>query len=99
MDIGEVIICLSGRGMKNIDCFIKVYDGVVFNINIKEIKKDFGVGNFGFGILFIIDDEEYEDLDEVMVRYIELIVFNVKYMFKYCKFMRGSAEDIDNVLK
>jgi transcription elongation factor SPT6 len=98
-DIGEVIIRPSGRGTKNIDCSIKVYDGVVSNINIKETKKDSGVGNLGLGTPLIIDDEEYEDLDEVMARHIEPIVSNVKHMLKHRKFMRGSAEDIDNALK
>ena len=98
-DIGEVIIRPSTRGTSNVSCTMKVYDGVFAHFNIKETKKGSGVANLGLGTPLIIDDEEFEDLDEVMARHVEPIVSNVKHMLKHRKFMRGSKDDIDGALR
>ena len=98
-DIGEVIIRPSTRGTSNVSCTMKVYDGVFAHFNIKETKKGSGVANLGLGTPLVIDDEEFEDLDEVMARHVEPIVSNVKHMLKHRKFMRGSKEEIDGALR
>lgn len=97
-DIGDVIIRPSGKTTKNICATFKTYDGVCAHVIIKETKKS-GVANLGLGTPLIIDEEEYEDLDEVMARHIEPIVSHVKHMLKHRKFMRGDKHEIDAALQ
>jgi transcription elongation factor SPT6 len=97
-EIGDFIIRPSGKGTKNLSCTMKVYDEVCRHIDIKETKTG-SVNNLALGTPLIIDGEEYEDLDEVVARYIEPMISHIKHMLRHRKFMRGRKDEIDAALQ
>lgn len=67
VDIGEVIIRPSSQGNDHLTVTWKVYDTVLQHIDVLEEKKP---NVFSLGKRLIIQGEDFEDLDEILARYV-----------------------------
>ncbi|KAJ7545245.1 hypothetical protein O6H91_09G112200 [Diphasiastrum complanatum] len=100
-DVGEVLIRPSSKGPSHLAMMLKFYDGLYAHVNITESGKD-GKDATNFlrlGKTLTIQDESFEDLDEVMARYVEPLVGRWRDMLRYRKFKPGRKEDIDELLR
>ncbi|PIN00254.1 Transcription elongation factor SPT6 [Handroanthus impetiginosus] len=100
-DPGESVIRPSSCGPQRLKLTLKVYDGVYAHRDIEEIGKE---GKDITGLLQIgkklkIKDEIFEDLDEVMDRYVDPLVAHLKAMLNYRKFRRGNKTEVDELLR
>jgi transcription elongation factor SPT6 len=79
-EIGEFLIRPSGKGLMNLSLTMKFFHDVFFHVEIKEGGKDgkASANNLKLGKPLVIDDQEYEDLDEVVARFVDPVVTNVK---------------------
>lgn len=100
-DVGEIIIRPSSKGPTNLSITLKFYDGVYTHIDVLEggkDSKDF-TSFLSLGKTLQIGDDTFEDLDEVIARYVDPLVSNLKEMLRYRKFRRGKKEEIDSLLR
>ncbi|KAL2645408.1 hypothetical protein R1flu_012995 [Riccia fluitans] len=101
-DVGEVIIRPSSKGPSHLSMTLKFYDGVYVNsIDIVEGGKDSRdmTSFLRLGKTLTIGDETFEDLDEVIARYVEPLVGHVKSVLRYRKFKRGSKAEVDDCVR
>ncbi|KAL7097578.1 hypothetical protein ACP275_10G153200 [Erythranthe tilingii] len=100
-DPGESIIRPSSRGLSDLTLTLKIYDGVYANIDIVEGGKEHKniTSLFRIGKTLKIGEDTFEDLDEVMDRYVYPLVANLKAMLNYRKFRSGSKTEVDALLK
>eukprot|EP00268_Persea_americana_P027117 TRINITY_DN265_c0_g1_i1.p1 TRINITY_DN265_c0_g1~~TRINITY_DN265_c0_g1_i1.p1 ORF type:complete len:1608 (-),score=448.42 TRINITY_DN265_c0_g1_i1:517-5340(-) len=100
-DIGESIIRPSSRGPSHLTLTLKVYDGVYAHKDIKEGDKDNKdiTSLLRLGKTLTIDEDTFEDLDEVMDRYVDPLVTNLKAMLGYRKFRKGTKAEVDDLLR
>ncbi|KAM0954059.1 putative tex-like protein, HTH domain superfamily [Dioscorea sansibarensis] len=100
-DAGESIIRPSSKGPSFLTLTLKIYDGVYAHKDIVESGKDHKdiTSLLRLGKTLTIDKETFEDLDEVMDRYVDPLVGHLKNMLGYRKFRRGSKADLDELLK
>ncbi|KAM7476827.1 hypothetical protein LguiB_024070 [Lonicera macranthoides] len=100
-DVGRSVIHPSSRGPYYLTLSLKVYDGVYAHKDITEGGKDHtGVTSLlRIGKTLKIGDESFEDLDEVMDRYVEPLANHLKKMLKYRKFRRGTRAEVDELLR
>ncbi|CAK7339903.1 unnamed protein product [Dovyalis caffra] len=82
-DPGESIIRPSSRGPSYLTLTLKVYDGVYAH---KDITLKIG-------------EDTFEDLDEVMDRYVDPLVGYLKAMLGYRKFRSGTKAEVDELLR
>eukprot|EP00250_Pteridium_aquilinum_P021264 c25074_g1_i1 orf=411-5594(-) len=100
-DVGEIIIRPSSKGPTHLSITLKFYDGVYTHIDIVEggkDSKDF-TSFLSLGKSLKIGEDVFEDLDEVIARYVDPLVGNLKEMLRYRKFRRGRKEEVDSLLK
>eukprot|EP01018_Ginkgo_biloba_P029203 Gb_29261 [translate_table: standard] len=100
-DAGESIIRPSSRGPSYLTLTLKVYDGVYAHKDIVEGGKDHRdfTSFLRLGKTLSIGEDTFEDLDEVIDRYVDPLVSNLKAMLAYRKFRRGSKGEVDDVLR
>ncbi|BBN03708.1 transcription elongation factor SPT6 [Marchantia polymorpha subsp. ruderalis] len=100
-DVGEVIIRPSSKGPSHLSMTLKFYDGVYVNIDIVEGGKDSRdmTSFLRIGKTLTIGDDTFEDLDEVIARYVDPLVGHVKNVLRYRKFKRGSKAEVDDCLR
>eukprot|EP00252_Welwitschia_mirabilis_P017917 TRINITY_DN3996_c1_g1_i1.p1 TRINITY_DN3996_c1_g1~~TRINITY_DN3996_c1_g1_i1.p1 ORF type:complete len:1701 (+),score=496.98 TRINITY_DN3996_c1_g1_i1:372-5474(+) len=100
-DVGESVIRPSPKGPTQLILTIKIYDGVYAHKDIKEEGKDKRdlPGMLRLGKILKIDDDTFEDLDEVIDRYLDPLIVNLKLILSYRKFRRGTKEEVDEVLR
>ena len=67
MEQGDVIFRPSSKGEDRLTVTWKVAENVYQHIDIKEQGK---INSFSLGSSLFIGNEEYEDLDEIMARFI-----------------------------
>lgn len=67
MDIGDAIIRPSSKGSNHLTISWKINTNCYQHIDILEDKK---INEFSIGKRLIIDGEDFEDLDEILARYI-----------------------------
>ena len=67
MEQGDVIFRPSSKGEDHLTVTWKVSDGIYQHIDVKEKGK---INAFSLGSSLWIGGEEYEDLDEIMARFI-----------------------------
>jgi len=67
MDQGDVIVRPSSKGNDHLTVTWKVADDVYQHVDIREEGKE---NAFSLGQSLLIGDEEFEDLDEIVARYI-----------------------------
>jgi len=82
MDQGEVIVRPSSKGTNHLTVTWKVGDGVCQHVDVREEGKE---NAFSLGQSLWIGDEEFEDLDEIVARYINPMAGHARdvYAFRY----------------
>lgn len=83
MEQGHAIIRPSSAGQNYLTVSWKVADGINQHINIREEGKD---NAFSLGHQLYIEDESYEDLDEIIARYVQPMASYARELlnYKYC---------------
>lgn len=67
MDIGEAIIRPSSKGNNHLTVTWKISRGCYQHVDVIEERK---MNEFSIGKRLIIDGEDFEDLDEILARYV-----------------------------
>ncbi|KAM5550549.1 transcription elongation factor SPT6 [Rosa sericea] len=100
-DPGESIIRPSSRGPSYLTLTLKVYDGVYAHKDVVEGGKEHKdiTSLLRIGKTLKIGEDTFEDLDEVMDRYVDPLVSHLKAMLNYRKFRRGTKAEVDELLK
>ncbi|XP_044467920.1 transcription elongation factor SPT6 homolog [Mangifera indica] len=100
-DPGESIIRPSSRGPSYLTLTLKVYDGVYAHKDIVEGGKEHKdiTSLLRIGKTLKIGEDTFEDLDEVMDRYVDPLVAHLKVMLSYRKFRRGTKAEVDELLR
>ncbi|XP_038670173.1 transcription elongation factor SPT6 [Scyliorhinus canicula] len=68
MDQGDVIIRPSSKGANHLTVTWKVTDGIYQHIDVREEGKE---NAFSLGQSLLINNEEFEDLDEITARFVQ----------------------------
>lgn len=92
MDQGEVIIRPSSKGADHLTITWKVGDKIYQHIDIKEEGK---VNAFSLGSSLWINNEEFEDLDEIIARHVTPMAAHARDLlyFRYYKDTEGGHKD------
>ncbi|KAF4388005.1 hypothetical protein G4B88_017038, partial [Cannabis sativa] len=100
-DPGESVIRPSSRGPSFLTLTLKVYDGVYAHKDIVEGGKEHKdiTSLLRIGKTLKIGEDNFEDLDEVMDRYVDPLVGHLKTMLSYRKFKKGAKAEVDELLK
>ncbi|XP_011070064.1 transcription elongation factor SPT6 homolog [Sesamum indicum] len=100
-DPGESVIRPSSRGPSFLTLTLKVYDGVFAHKDIVEGGKEHKdiTSLLRIGKTLKIGEDTFEDLDEVMDRYVDPLVAHLKGMLNYRKFRRGTKTEVDELLR
>lgn len=100
-DAGECMIRPSYRGPSYLTLTLKVCDGVYAHKDIIEGGKDNRdmTTYLRLGKTLSIGEDTFEDLDEVIDRYVDPLVSNLKAILSYRKFRRGTKAEVDDVLR
>ncbi|KAB2026375.1 hypothetical protein ES319_D06G214500v1 [Gossypium barbadense] len=100
-DPGESIIRPSSRGPSFLTLTLKVYNGVYAHKDIVEGGKEHKdiTSLLRIGKTLKIGEDTFEDLDEVMDRYVDPLVSHLKAMLSYRKFRKGTKVEVDELLK
>lgn len=99
LDQGEVIVRPSSKGADHLTASWKVTNDVYQHIDIREEGKE---NVFSLGQSLLIGSEEYEDLDEIIARYITPMAAYVRDLlnYKYYKDTNGGMKDkAEEILK
>ncbi|WOH06329.1 hypothetical protein DCAR_0625754 [Daucus carota subsp. sativus] len=98
---GESIVRPSSRSPSYLTLTIKIYDGVYAHKDIVEGGKDNKdiTSMLRIGKTLKIGEDTFEDLDEVMDRYVDPLIAHLKTMLSYRKFKKGSKAEIDEFLR
>ncbi|WOG98158.1 hypothetical protein DCAR_0417499 [Daucus carota subsp. sativus] len=100
-DIGEIVVRPSSRGPSFLTLTLKVYDGIYAHKDIIEggkEQKDL-TSLLRIGKTLKVGDQTFEDLDEVIDRYVDPLVAQLKVMLNYRKFKKGTKAEIDECLR
>ncbi|CAE5962322.1 unnamed protein product [Arabidopsis arenosa] len=100
-NIGESIVRPSSRGLNHLTLMIKIFDNLYANKEIIEGGKESKdiVSLQRIGKTLKIGNETFEDLDEVMDRYVDPLVTHLMTMLNYRKFRTGTKSEIDDLLR
>ncbi|KAF3970489.1 hypothetical protein CMV_005822 [Castanea mollissima] len=100
-DPGQSIISPSCHGPSHLILTLKVYDGVYAHKDIVEGGKEHKdiTSILRIGKSLKIGEDTFEDLDEVMDRYVDPLVSHLKGMLSYRKFRKGSKAEVDELLR
>jgi len=95
-DVGEVVIRPSSKGFNYLTITWKFYDKVFVHINVSEEHK---TTKLSIGRVLKIGDEQFEDLNEILARYVEPTVMFTKDVLEFRSFRAGTLEDISRALQ
>nr|XP_043620517.1 transcription elongation factor SPT6 homolog [Erigeron canadensis] len=98
---GASIVRPSSRGTSYLTLTLKIYEGVYAHKDIIEggkENKDF-TSVLCLGKTLKIGEDVFEDLDEVMDRYVDPLVTHLKTMLAYRKFRDGGKAEVDESLR
>jgi len=97
MDQGDVIIRPSSKAIDRLTLSWKVANSIIQNVDIIEVGKP---NAFAIGTSLIVDDETYEDLDEIIARCINPMASHARDImaYKYYKEVGESKEAISRYL-
>ncbi|RDX68890.1 Transcription elongation factor SPT6-like protein, partial [Mucuna pruriens] len=100
-DPGESIIRPSSRGPSYLTLTLKINDGVYAHKDIVEGGKEHKdiTSLLRIGKTLKIGEDTFEDLDEVMDRYVDPLVTHLKSMLNYRKFRKGTKAEVDELLR
>ncbi|KAI1293803.1 Transcription elongation factor SPT6 [Halotydeus destructor] len=90
---GEAIIRPSSKGDDHLTLTWKVHDGIYQHVDIKEKGKD---NPFSLGSQLYIEGESYEDLDEIIARYVTPVAAHARDLisFRYFRDADGGDREI-----
>jgi transcription elongation factor SPT6 len=93
MEVGEAIIRPSSKGTDHLTLTWKVYDGITQHVDIEEKDKD---NAYSLGKTLFIGRESYEDLDEILARYVNpMACFAIEIkQFKYFQHAQGGKREV-----
>ena len=80
MDQGEAVIRPSSKGIDHLTVSWKVTEGVFQHIDVVEQDKQ---NHFSLGKKLWIGNLEFEDLDEILARYVSPLSYNVRQILEY----------------
>ncbi|KAI8071784.1 SH2 domain-containing protein [Gongronella butleri] len=92
--VGDLVIRPSSKGTKHIAITWKVAEGVYQHINVIEEKPN----AYSAPTRFLIGDQAFEDLDELIVTYVEAIAQKVDDLISHPKFQLGGPQALDDYL-
>ncbi|XP_073017502.1 transcription elongation factor SPT6 homolog isoform X1 [Primulina eburnea] len=100
-DPGESVIRPNVRGPSHLTLTLKICNGVYANKDIVEGGKEHKdiTSLLRIGKTLKIGEDTFEDLDEVMDRYVDPLVAHLKAMLNYRKFRRGTKYEVDELLR
>ncbi|CAN8238192.1 unnamed protein product [Cochlearia groenlandica] len=100
-DFGESIVRPSSRGLNYLTLTLKIYDGVYAHKEIVEGgKENKDITSLQcIGKTLKIGEDTFEDLDEVMDRYVDPLASHLKTMLNYRKFRKGTKSEVDELLR
>ncbi|XP_019848744.1 PREDICTED: transcription elongation factor SPT6-like [Amphimedon queenslandica] len=90
MEQGEAIFRPSSQGVDQLTLTWKVTDSIIQHVNIKEEGKP---NQFSIGKSLLIGNEEYEDLDEILARYVQPLAGNVRDILTYKYYNEANGGD------
>ncbi|GKV29000.1 hypothetical protein SLEP1_g37984 [Rubroshorea leprosula] len=98
---GESIFRPSLRGPSYLTLTLKIHDEVFANKDIIEGGKEHKdiTSLLRIGKTLTIGEDTFEDLDEVMDRYVDPLVAHLKAMLSYRKFRMGTKAEVDEFLR
>ncbi|XP_044731246.1 transcription elongation factor SPT6 isoform X2 [Chrysoperla carnea] len=99
MDQGEVIVRPSSKGADHLTITWKVADNIYQHVDIREEGK---ANAFSLGSSLWIGGEEFEDLDEIIARYVNPMAAHARDLlyFKYYRDTGGGLRDkMEELLK
>nr|CAB3266713.1 transcription elongation factor SPT6 [Phallusia mammillata] len=98
MDQGDTIIRPSSKGSDHLTATWKVAEGVCAHIDIREEKKE---NAFSLGRSLWIGNEEFEDLDEIIARFIQPMAANARDLINHKNYREvgGKKEVMEDLLK
>eukprot|EP00736_Rhodelphis_marinus_P000835 Rmarinus@m.21630 len=99
MDIGEAIIRPSRSSNEELQQLVitwKFYDGVYIHTRIREEDKPSALA---LGQKLLVDHQEYDDLDEILTRYVGQMVTFVQDMTEHRKFSKLTENEFAAQLK
>lgn len=96
MEQGHAIIRPSSQGQNYLTLSWKVTDNINQHVTIREEGKE---NPFSLGHQLFIENEPYEDLDEIIARYIQPMASYARELlnFKHCIKLRDEIDEIDNM--
>ncbi|GFR31977.1 transcription elongation factor SPT6 [Trichonephila clavata] len=98
MDQGDVIIRPSSKGNNHLTVTWKVTDGINQHIDVKEEGKE---NDFSLGHSLLIGNESFEDLDEIIARYIQPMAGYARDLINFRYFVNadgGKKEEMERIL-
>lgn len=92
MEQGHAIIRPSSKGQNWLTVSWKVCDGINQHVNIEEKEK---TNAFSLGHQLFIEHEPYEDLDEIIARYVQPMASYTRELlnYKYCIQLKDGIEE------
>jgi len=92
---GDVIIRPSSKGQDHLSVSWKVTDDIYQHIDVEERGK---ANAFSLGTSLIILNEEYEDLDEIIARFINPMASHTRDILNYKYFKQGKKAEVESQL-
>ncbi|XP_047991435.1 transcription elongation factor SPT6 [Leguminivora glycinivorella] len=95
---GEVIVRPSSKGSDHLTVTWKVADGICQHIDVREEGKE---NAFSLGRSLWIQGSEFEDLDEIIARYVTPMAGHARDLiaYKYYKPLGGMRDKAEEILK
>nr|XP_032517831.1 transcription elongation factor SPT6 isoform X1 [Danaus plexippus plexippus] len=95
---GEVIVRPSSKGSDHLTVTWKVADGICQHIDVREEGKE---NAFSLGRSLWIQGSEFEDLDEIIARYVTPMAGHARDLiaYKYYKNLGGMRDKAEEILK
>uniref|UniRef100_A0AAR2LXK0 Transcription elongation factor spt6 n=1 Tax=Pygocentrus nattereri TaxID=42514 RepID=A0AAR2LXK0_PYGNA len=90
MDQGDVVIRPSSKGENHLTVTWKVADGIYQHVDIREEGKE---NAFSLGHTLWINNEEFEDLDEITARYVQPMAAFARDLLGHKYFQECSGGD------
>uniref|UniRef100_A0A1I8JEX7 Transcription elongation factor spt6 n=1 Tax=Macrostomum lignano TaxID=282301 RepID=A0A1I8JEX7_9PLAT len=68
LDLGDAVFRPSSKGTDRLTLTWKIEDGIIQHVEVQERNKQ---NDFSLGKTLLIEGEEFEDLDEIIARYVQ----------------------------
>lgn len=95
---GDIIVRPSSKGIHSLTITWKVHEDTYFHIEVKEEAKP--IGNIlAIGHVLRIGKDKFEDLDEIIARFVEPMVEYSGALINHKTFRFGEASEIEQMLK